>query len=250
MQKKLALQVKRLIDILYSMDSNIYEVSYKMRLELYHKIFSGIVLICTLFIAISLILKFLVFPVRCESDSMMPDIPSESLEFVSPLFTVPKRGDVVLLKLYESKTQSLPKRMANAFFHFVTGRQWIPFEEKMIDGTKPLLRRVVGVPGDTVYIDRYVVYVKPEGQKHFLTEFEVRENKYNIDIVSPSPDWDVELGAKASVRQITLKEGEYYVLGDDRLSSLDSRVWGPVRQSSIIGKALLVYFPFSKFRIL
>ena len=117
-------------------------------------------------------------------------------------------------------------------------------------GTRPVLRRVVGMPGDTIYIDRYVVFIKPENQSHFLTEFEVTSSKYNAKILVPPALWDTDFGAKSSVSKITLGPDEYYVLGDDRLSAADSRLWGPVKESQIMGKALLQYFPFSKFKLL
>lgn len=250
MHKNLALQVKQVVGILFDMDSNIYAISYKMRLELYHRIFSVVCIVLSLFVCITLISKYVIFSVECKSTSMSPDIPAGSLEFVCPLLTTPERGDVILLDSHEAEKLPLVKRIINTVCVFASAQKWIPFEEKPVDGTRPVLRRVVAVPGDTIYIDRYVVFVKPENENHFLTEFEVSSTKYNVRILVPPTDWDVELGAKSSIKKITLNKDEYYVLGDDRLSALDSRVWGPVKKSSIVGKALLVYFPFNKFKLI
>jgi signal peptidase I len=46
---------------------------------------------------------------------------------------------------------------------------------------------------------------------------------------------------------VTLAAGEYYVMGDNRVNSSDSRVWGPVVQRTIVGRARLLYYPFSEF---
>ncbi len=232
------------------MDKNIYAISYKMRKELYSRIFSigGIILL--FFLVVSLFLSFVLIPVANKSDSMSPDIPAGSLEFVSPLTRTPDRGDVILLHNYENARPGIVKRLLTNLAFFVSVRKWEPFSETSALGTKPVIRRVVGLPGDTIYIDRYVVFVKPAGQSHFLTEFEVTRSKYNAKILVPPAGWDSDLGAKASVSQITLGEDEYYVLGDDRLSSADSRVWGPVKHKNIIGKVLMLYFPFSKFKFL
>jgi len=232
------------------MEKNIYAISYKMRRELYHKIFSVAGIILIFFVLVSLFMTFIIFPVANKSDSMSPDIPAGSYEFVSPLLKNPERGDVILLQNYKVGKMSPFKRILRTISLFVTAHKWQPFEENPVSGTRPVLRRVVGLPGDTIYIDRYVVFIKPAGQSHFLTEFELTNSRYNAKILVPPALWDSDLGARASISQITLGNDEYFVLGDDRLSSADSRIWGPVKQSSILGKALVLYFPFNKFSFL
>lgn len=232
------------------MDKNIYAISYKMRKELYSRIFSITGILLLFFLVVSLFLNFIFFPVANKSDSMSPDIPAGSCEFVSPLSRTPSRGDVVLLQNYENSQSGAIKKFLKTLAFFVSLRKWQPFEEKSPFGTQPVIRRVVALPGDTIYIDRYVVFVKPAGQSHFLTEFEVTQSKYNAKILVPPAGWDSDLGAKASISQITLAADEYFVLGDDRLSAADSRIWGPVKHKNIIGKVLLLYFPFSKFKFL
>lgn len=232
------------------MEKNIYAISYKMRRELYHKIFSVAGIILIFFVLVSLFMTFIIFPVANKSDSMSPDIPAGSYEFVSPLLKNPERGDVILLQNYKDGKMSPLKRILRTISLFVTVHKWQPFEENPVSGTRPVLRRVVGLPGDTIYIDRYVVFIKPAGQSHFLTEFELTNSRYNAKILVPPALWDSDLGARASISQITLGNDEYFVLGDDRLSSADSRIWGPVKQSSILGRALVLYFPFNKFSFL
>ena len=232
------------------MEKNIYAISYKMRRELYHKIFSVAGIILIFFVLVSLFMTFIIFPVANKSDSMSPDIPAGSYEFVSPLLKNPERGDVILLQNYKVGKMSPFKRILRTVSLFITVHKWQPFEENPVSGTRPVLRRVVGLPGDTIYIDRYVVFIKPAGQSHFLTEFELTNSRYNAKILVPPALWDSDLGARASISQITLGNDEYFVLGDDRLSSADSRIWGPVKQSSILGKALVLYFPFNKFSFL
>lgn len=230
------------------METNIYAISYKLRRELQRRILFCIGLFFLFFVIVSLILNFIIFPIANKSDSMSPDIPAGSYEFVSPLLKNPHRGDVVLLKNYESESQNLFSKLIGTFANFISFGKWQPFGTKEL-GTRPVLRRVVGVPGDTLYIDRYVVFIKPADQNHFLTEFEITNSKYNAKILVPPANWEVDFGAKASIQEITLSSDEFFVLGDDRLSASDSRMWGPVKQKAIVGKCLFLYFPFNKFKI-
>lgn len=232
------------------MERNIYAVSYRLRRELQRKIclVTGIVL--AFFVFVSVIMTFVIFPVANKSDSMSPDIPAGSCEFVSPLFRNPGRGDVVLMRIYQGSELGPVRRFLRTAALFVSARKWQLFEERPVSGTRPVLRRVVGMPGDTIYIDRYVVFIKPAGESHFLTEFEVSDARYNAKILLPPSNWDPDFGARASVEPVVLADDEYFVLGDDRLTAADSRLWGPVRQDKIIGKALLIYFPLGKFRLL
>ena len=50
--------------------------------------------------------------------------------------------------------------------------------------------------------------------------------------------------------EYSVKENEYYMLGDNRISSADSRIWGGVNADQIIGKAILIYYPFNKTGVL
>ena len=216
------------------MDNNIYAISYKMRQELYRRIasISKIILIC--FVAISIFMNFLLYPVLSRSNSMSPDISAGSVEFVVPFLRTPSRGDVVLVQNHGSADLNIVKRFLNQCFLFVTAL--------------PMLRRVVGMPGDTIYIDKYVVYIKPKGESHFLTEFELIDKKYDVEIFTAPTGWDINLGAKSGTKQIVLGDGQYYLLGDNRMECMDSRLWGAVKKSAIKGRVVLQYFPFNKIK--
>jgi len=86
------------------------------------------------------------------------------------------------------------------------------------------IKRVIGVPGDTVELRNNVVY--RNGQK-------VDESYLKLD---PTP------GDKADYGPITVPPDSFFVMGDNRDHSLDSRYWGFVPRSYIRGKALLIYF--------
>jgi signal peptidase I len=91
---------------------------------------------------------------------------------------------------------------------------------------KFFIKRVIGLPGEKVTIENGEVIItnkeNPEG-------FSVEE-----PYVRFSSDENFSL---------TLKETEYFVLGDNRLNSADSRVWGPVPEKNIIGRPVLRFYP-------
>ncbi len=91
------------------------------------------------------------------------------------------------------------------------------------DGATPetYIKRVIGLPGDRVRIDRGAVYVNGAA----LDEQYVRY-----------PD-------RRSFAQVTVPAGELYVLGDNRADSDDSRFWGFVQESAVLGKAVAGIWP-------
>jgi len=96
----------------------------------------------------------------------------------------------------------------------------------------PFIKRVIGVPGDLVEIHDDAVYVN--GVK--------LEEPYVYDGQPTVP-----LSGQASWR---IPSGELFVLGDHREASQDSRVFGPIPRSTVIGRAWLRYWPLAKFGVM
>ena len=95
------------------------------------------------------------------------------------------------------------------------------------DRSKSFIKRVLGVPGDEIEIRRGVVYVNGVQISEPYLESDFRDHK--------------------SLRKVIVPPGEYFVLGDHRNSSNDSRNWGFVDRRLIYGKAVFSYWPFSHF---
>ncbi len=87
-----------------------------------------------------------------------------------------------------------------------------------------IIKRIIGMPGDTVAIKDGDIYINDEKI----------DDEYAYGMTS---DYD----------RITLKDDEYFILGDNRLISKDSRYFGPVKEKDIKGKVIFRIFPFSKF---
>lgn len=230
------------------MNKNLLHYSYSMKIHTQKRVLFIIFYILFLLVFTNLFISYVLFPVRQTSESMIPDIQENSFVMISPMLKKYNRGDIVLMnprkKLELTKTQHFINLMAS----FFTARQYSIFEKSTFPGTNCQLRRIVGLPGDHLYMRDYVLYVKPAGSKHYLTEFEIADIPYNVTFFTAPSEWDTYLGVKGSFDEIVLSDNQYFVLGDNRKSSDDSRLYGPVNPADVNGKALLCYFPFSKFR--
>ncbi len=230
------------------MKHSVYDYSYEMRQLRNKRISFVLMLTISIILFLTLFLNFVLFPVWVHSESMDPDIPKNSAVFVAPMLRNPKRGDVVYLSRLDDENQSVPKSFLNELAEFFTLQQIYPFGYTQRITGKPSLRRVVGLPGDTIYMKDYVLYVKPADQNLFLTEFELAEKSYNVHIYSIPAEWD-NMGATGVMQKRVLGDDEYFVLADNRTESSDSRLWGCIPPQRIKGKAILEYFPFNKIRL-
>ena len=233
------------------MNKKLLQYSYQLKKERSRKFFSVVLFALLLILFINLILSYVFFPVKQNSESMLPDVQEHSVILVSMLHKLPERGDVVLLQpRYKDTENGMFHKLLVKMVSFFTYQKIFINENQNFPGTTPKLRRVIGMPGDTIFMRDYVLYIKPEGEKHFLTEFEIVEEPYNVTFYVPPADWDTEIGVKGSFDEITLGYNEYFVFADNRKSSDDSRLWGAVKKDEIAAKVLMCYFPFRNFKLL
>lgn len=225
----------------YFDDSNKFKKEKKKHLIL-------ILNIIFLFIIINIITTFLIYPVRQNSISMSPDYSEQSIIMVSPIAKKVNRGDVFLLKSKVPNEANFFQKSIDYTIQFFTAKQISILKNDDDFLFKPMLRRVIGLPGDTIYMRDYVTYIKPAGEKHFLTEFEISKKTYDVTFYVPPAQWDSSLGVKGSFDEFILGPDEYFVLSDYRKSSMDSRLWGPVKSENLIAKLLFCYFPLENLK--
>ena len=176
-------------------------------------------------VTVVLIFAFVCGVFRVDGPSMLPTLHNGEFMLVSRLFYTPKAGDIVVFS-----------KMDGHFIDEKTGRE------------SPLVKRVVGVGGDTLRIDynENAIYVKSEGDSDF--------HKLNQDYL-PS---DLVMNPKAYesgyisplVQEVIISPGCVFVCGDNRNNSLDSRdlnTIGEVDQRYILGRVLLRLTPLSRF---
>ena len=144
---------------------------------------------------------FVVSPFIVDGDSMHPTFENLDYLIIDEIiyrFRAPERGDVVV-------------------FHY-------PGDPSIF-----YIKRVIGLPGETVAINRGVVTVTTAlGEKVALAEpYIVNEDA-------------------TYTKNISLNPKEYFVMGDNRPNSSDSRVWGPLPEKNIIGRVDLRLLPLGK----
>ena len=96
------------------------------------------------------------------------------------------------------------------------------------DPSQVFVKRVIGEPGDRVRLEEGVIHLNGEALDEPYVEF----------------------GSHETLAEVIVGEGEYFVVGDNRPESSDSRNWGTVPREAIIGKTALIYWPPERLGVL
>lgn len=109
---------------------------------------------------------------------------------------------------------------------------------QMADGTT-YIKRVIGMPGDTVSYRNDQLYINEEVVEETFLEENLAHDEERIPFTN-----DFEFEELMGVKK--LGKGSYFVLGDNRRMSKDSRSFGAISEENIIGKARIVYYPLKR----
>ena len=110
-----------------------------------------------------------------------------------------------------------------------------------------LVKRVIAVPGDHLRISRKVVILNGTALDekyvvHKASELDFYPDDFPNDVSLPDCAEGHEMLSQQTVNgEIVVPPGKYFVLGDNRGNSLDSRCWGFVASGDVVGKPLLIY---------
>jgi signal peptidase I len=156
-----------------------------------------------------------------------------------------RRGDVIVFMSAEYSNKNIFFRVASSCIYTLTFSILdISNLVSHYDSTI-YVKRVIGLPNDRIKFNivntKVITYVngKEEDHKDYKT---VEENERNSKLLS----------IMTLQKEYIVKEGELYVLGDNRISSTDSRIWGSfgVTKKQIIGKAILKYWPTNQIGVI
>jgi len=216
----------------------------------------GALLLAGTYLSIALVLSSVVRIVNVPSESMEPALmPGDVILVTRSIFTRPKVNDVVFF--------NPPRELDDAIANSKVGR--VAAAEKVtITSTKgkQFLKRVVGVPGNTVGVWNSNPYIKLQCKDVDSTDCIYRIDNtgaYSRPDLFPDESWNrnkptINTGGAASQSSIvdknnvqTLAKGEYFVAGDNGFRSIDSRVWGPLKQQYIFGTANWIIYPMTHF---
>lgn len=247
--------------------SSVYEYSFILKQRHRGNVLFVIGFVLVMFALCSLMLGVVLFPVSLKSSSMQPTLHGGDAVFVTPLASpvleeheVPlvssllhcidlERGDLVYVKGADEANVSGARKILDAALRFVTLQKVSAVTSNKFVSSAPCIRRVVGLPGDVVYMKDFVLYIRPRGETHFLTEFELSPKSYDIAIDTLPPLWLSDSAFSGNCEPHYIGKNEYFVLADNRTHAADSRQWGVVRGAQIGGKVLLRYWPFNRFAL-
>lgn len=184
-----------------------------------YEIFDWLRTICIGVLAGIFIVVFLVQRDNVSGDSMVPTLNSGDVVFAQKISTYVKnykRGDIVILDGSDMEGYTSPEY---------------------------LIKRVVGLPGETIRIKDGNVYIKPADSTDF---FLLQENYLPTGTMT----YVMDTGLKKGYDEVTLADNEYFCMGDNRPVSNDSRNLGPFTVNRIKGVAVIRVFPLNEIKVL
>jgi signal peptidase I len=175
----------------------------------------GVILLVAIAVAF-LLQAFVVKPYRIPSPSMVPTLDPGDRVLVARFmyhFTTPAHGNIVVFKY--------------------------PLDTRVV-----FIKRGIGLPGDTLALRNGRVYINGVVQNEpYVAKMDGRTSPTQpappISGSTISQPWSLN-------RPYTVPAHTYFMMGDNRLDSDDSRVWGPVPARDLIGRAFLVYWPVTR----
>lgn len=117
-----------------------------------------------------------------------------------------------------------------------------------------LVKRVIGLPGDRLHIDNGRVWVNGQQLNEPYATFEPTDpnpflERFPTAVYSDpavKPNWWKLLQQDTKNGELVIPAGEYFMLGDNRNHSLDSRFWGFVKRDQIVASPLVIYFSLTR----
>lgn len=160
------------------------------------------------FVVVYLLTNFVAKPIRVEGSSMYPTL---------------KDGEIGITNVFAVKFGEVSRFDVVIIYNEERSEHWV--------------KRVIGLPGDTIESKNDVLYINGEAVDQFfldqsyIAEFQ-KDGLFTNDF-----------------GPVTLNDQEYWLMGDNRIRSEDSRIHGPFSEEELVGKDALILFPFDEMGI-
>ena len=221
-----------------------------------HRLLRTLLLLLIIFVFYNLITSFLLSAWVLQNNTMQPSLRAGD-RFLVVSTALPSlvadirgtdlqrffyRGSIVLIDTDRGRNQNLFLTAIDGIVRFFTAQQ-----VSIISGEERIfMKRLIALPGDEVSMSDFIMRVKPSGGMFALTEFELSERSYVLNIPQTAALWDASLPFSGNMEPFILGADEYFVVSDDRSSSGDSRTWGPVPSRYIIGRPVFRFWPLNR----
>jgi signal peptidase I len=191
-------------------------------------------------LVVFVIRSFIVEPFKIPSGSMMPTLLVGDFILVNK-FTYGLRVPVLNNTFIEIKH---PQRGDVMVFHFPK------------DPSLDYIKRVVGLPGDKVeYHDKHLsingkpLDVKLDGEYNYVAPGlnQVSVKRYKEQLGEHNHDILIDDNNPIVDGEVVVPQGHYFVMGDNRDNSNDSRFWGFVPENNVVGRAFFIWWSFDNF---
>jgi signal peptidase I len=197
-----------------------------------------------------LISAFIFRTYRIETDTMQPTFESGQMLGAVTLFNTEnlRRGDLVFRSAIYKDELNIFQKLVNKICSLFTAKLVRPFGNEQRSLTHGAVFRIVGLPGDTIYMNNFIAYIKNAESDNFLTEFELSKQNYDIKTLQLPEGWKNYMPFSGSTEKFILGEHEFFLLSDNRVSTFDSRLSGICTASNIEAKILFVLLPFKSWK--
>ena len=123
--------------------------------------------------------------------------------------------------------------------------------ENISSPTQPLggyyyIKRLVGLPGDTLQVSDNILMIRPKGEKEFRPAWEFSDAFKKIYSLQGGYQGHKADGLLALGGELTVPEGHYFAMGDNTNFSLDGRNWGFIPRRNMVGLAVMIFWPVSR----
>lgn len=159
------------------------------------------IVLLAIFLCFTILFTQIFIGVQVVGSSMEPTLYEGDYLFINAIVS-PEHGDIVVIEANEQDNVNDP-----------TVHKWI-------------IKRVIGLPGDTIKLERGVLFRKAAGESDF--------SRIAEPYLDPNDDWNLN-GKSANFEELTIEEGKIFVMGDHRSVSLDSRALGQLELANVMG---------------